>query len=137
MKSEKVVGIIPKLLFKLFLTLKDKFDPKPVTSDEEITATAICEKLISNTGSELSFSPISRKRIIKNEEKNMYVVMENFTIHVINHVYSYSVYLQDTSEFERLAQLFDQILENRRQELELEIKKNIQHSLKIILGRID
>lgn len=137
MKSEKVVGIIPNLLYRLFLTLKEKFDPKPISSDEEISASAICEKLIANTGSELSFSPISRKRIIKNEEKNMYVVMESYTIHVINHVYSYSVYLQDTSEFDKLTQKFDQVLENRRQELEIEIKKNIQHSLKTILGRLD
>ena len=137
MKSEKVVGIIPNLLYRLFLTLKEKFDPKPVSSDEEISASSICEKLIANTGSELSFSPISRKRIIKNEEKNMYVVMESYTIHVINHVYSYSVYLQDTSEFDKLTQKFDQVLENRRQELEIEIRKNIQHSLKTILGRLD
>ena len=73
MNSEKVVGIIPNLLYKLFLTLKDKFDPKPISSDEEISAASICEKLIANVDSELSFSPISKKRIIKNEQKNMYV----------------------------------------------------------------
>lgn len=67
----------------------------------------------------------------------MYVVMESYTIHLINHVYSYSVYLQDTSKFTELTQKFDKILEDKRQVLESEIRKNIQHSLKNILEKLD
>ena len=134
--ENKVVGYIPRLLFKIYLNLKDKFDPKLKSSDEEIFAAQICEKLIINSTSELSFSPISHKRIIKNEEKSMYVVMESYTIHLINHVYSYSVYLQDTSKFTELTQKFDKVLEDRREVLESEIRKNIQHSLSNILDKL-
>jgi hypothetical protein len=135
--ENKVVGYIPRLLFKIYLNLKDRFDPKPDVTEEEIFAADICEKLINNPSSELTFSPISHKRIIKNEEKNMYIVMESYTIHLINHVYSYSVYLQDTSKFTVLTQKFDKILEDKRQVLESEIRKNIQHSLRNILEKLN
>ena len=135
--ENKVVGYIPRLLFKIYLNLKDKFDPKPKVTDEEVFAAEICEKLIINPTSELSFSPISHKRIIKNEEKSMYIVMESYTIHLINHVYSYSVYLQDTSKFTELTQKFDKVLEDRREVLESEIRKNIQHSLSNILDKLN
>jgi cell division protein FtsB len=135
--ENKVVGYIPRLLFKIYLNLKDKFDPKPNVTDEEIFAAEICEKLIINPTSELSFSPISNKRILKNEEKSMYIVMESHTIHLINHVYSYSVYLQDTSKFMELTKIFDKVLEDRREILEHEIRKNIQHSLSNILDKLN
>ena len=135
--ENKVVGYIPRLLFKIYVNLKDRFDPKPDVTEEEIFSADICEKLISNPSSELTYSPISHKRIIKNEQKSMYVVMESYTIHLINHVYSYSVYLQDTSKFTELTQKFDKILEDKRQVLESEIRKNIQHSLKNILEKLD
>jgi hypothetical protein len=134
--ENKVVGYVPRLLFKIYLNLKDKFDPRPKVTDEEIFASEICKKLITNPTSELTISPISHKRIIKNEEKNMYVVMEGYTIHLINHVYSYSVYLQETSKFIELTQIFDKVLEDRREVLESEIRKNIKHSLSNILDKL-
>jgi hypothetical protein len=67
----------------------------------------------------------------------MYIVMESYTIHLINHVYSYSVYLQDTSKFGNLTQKFDKVLEDRRELLESEIRKNIQHSLSNILDKLN
>ena len=67
----------------------------------------------------------------------MYVVMESYTIHLINHVYSYSVYLQETSKFMELTKIFDKVLEDRREILEHEIRKNIQHSLSNILDKLN
>jgi hypothetical protein len=137
MEQKKVVGFIPKILFKVFLYLKDKFDPKPILSEEEKFAAEICEKLISNSESELTFSPLSNKRIIKNSNKNMFIVMESMTIHLINHVYSYSVFLQDTERYKELVQNFDNVLEEKRKSIEWEIRDNIQHSLKDILNKLD
>lgn len=134
--ENKVVGFIPNLLYKIFLTLKSKFDPSPKLTEEENYAIEICSKLIQNPYSELSFSPLSNKRIIKNETLNMFIVMENLTIHMINHVYSYSIYLQDTSKYQELSNSFDSILEDRRSKIETEIRQNIQHSLKSILSKL-
>ena len=133
MEKYEVVGFIPKLLFRIFLFLKDKFDPKAQITDEERFARQICDKMIIHPDSKLNFSPLTSKRIIKNETLNMYIVMENYTVHVINHVYSYSVYFQDSSAFKELIDSFDQVMEKRREILETEIRSNIQHSLKKIL----
>jgi hypothetical protein len=137
MEKYEVVGFIPKLLFRIFLFLKDKFDPKAQITDEEKFARQICEKMIIHPDSKLNFSPLTSKRIIKNETLNMYIVMENYTVHVINHVYSYSVYFQDSSAFKGLIDSFDQIMEKRREVLETEIRSNIQHSLKKILDKLN
>jgi hypothetical protein len=137
MENNKVVGLIPNLLYKIFLTLKEKFDPRPVITDEEKFAHEICDKMIQHPMSKLSFSPLSAKRIIKNESLSMYIVLETYTVHVVNHVYSYSVYFQDSSSFIGLNNLFDQTLEKQREEIEVEIRSNIQHSLKKILDKLD
>lgn len=137
MENNKVVGLIPNLLYKIFLTLKEKFDPRPVITDEEKFAHQICDKMIQHPMSKLSFSPLSAKRIIKNESLSMYIVLETYTVHVVNHVYSYSVYFQDSSSFIGLNNLFDRTLEKQREEIEVEIRSNIQHSLKKILDKLD
>jgi len=67
----------------------------------------------------------------------MFVVIENNTINLINHVYSYSVYLSSQSDYKDITQSFDGILENKRQCLEDEIRSNIQHSLQTILKKLD
>ena len=135
--ENKVVGYIPRLLFKVYLNLKERFDPTiPIPEEEKITV-EICKKLIVDPESKLTFAPISGKRFIKNENKNMFVVIESHTINLINHVYSYSVYLSSQSDYKDITQSFDGVLENKRQSLEDEIRSNIQHSLQTILKKLD
>jgi hypothetical protein len=135
--ENKVVGYIPRLLFKVYLNLKERFDPTiPIPEEEKITV-EICKKLIVDPESKLTFAPISGKRFIKNENKNMFVVIESHTINLINHVYSYSVYLSSQSDYKDITQSFDGVLENKRQLLEDEIRSNIQHSLQTILKKLD
>jgi hypothetical protein len=131
-----VVGYIPRLLFKLYLYLKEKFDPKPPISKEEHICYDICINLILNEDSKLTFAPVSLKRFIKLDEKDMFVVIENRNVNLINHVYSYSVYMENEELFEDILKTFDQTLEKRRQSLEDEIRNNIQHSLQNILEKI-
>lgn len=135
--ENKVVGYIPRLLFKIYLNLKERFDPTPPIPEEEKISVEICKKLILDPDSELTFTPISGKRFIKNESKNMFIVIEHHTINLINHVYSYSIYLSSLSDYKEIIQSFDGILENKRQSLEDEIRSNIQHSLQTILKKLD
>lgn len=133
----KVVGFIPRLLYKLFLTLKEKFDPtQPVPEEEKITID-ICKKLISNPSSKLTYAPVAHKRFIRNVEKDMYIVIHEHTINLINHVYSYSVYLSDHHAYGEIVEMFDKVLDKERLKLEDEIKNNIQHSLESILKKLD
>jgi len=135
--ENKVVGYIPRLLFKIYLNLKERFDPTPPIPEEEKISVEICKKLILDPDSELTFTPISGKRFIKNESKNMFIVIEHHTINLINHVYSYSIYFSSLSDYKEIIQSFDGILENKRQSLEDEIRSNIQHSLQTILKKLD
>ena len=135
--ENKVVGYIPRLLFKVYLNLKERFDPTPPIPEEERITVEICKRLINDPESELTYAPISAKRFIKNESKSMFVVIEHHTINLINHVYSYSVYLSKNSDYNEIIGGFDKILEDKRQSLEDEITSNIQHSLQTILKKLD
>ena len=136
MKENKVAGYIPKLLFRVYLNLKEKFDPTPSPKEEEIFCVEICEKLIENTNSKLTIAPISNKRFIKNDDKDMFVVISNRQISIINHVYSYNVYIESDVLYNKILNNFDKVVEQKRQELEDEIKNNIKHSLKNILTKV-
>ena len=134
--EKQIVGYLPKLLYKIYLTLKDKFDPRPPITLEEQTCIDICNKLVHKVNSHLTYAPKSTKRFIRNETYNMFIVIQDRTIHLINHVYSYSVYIENTELYSNLLESFDTELEFRRQSLENEIRNNIQHSLKNIYDRI-
>ena len=131
------LGYIRRVLYRVYLTLKERFDPRPLITKEEQCSIDICKKLIGKESSKLNYAPKSFKRFIKNDEFDMFIVINHRTIHLINHVYSYNVYIEDTELYNELLECFDSELEKRREELEWEIVNNIQHSLKIILERIN
>ena len=97
---------------------------------------AIHKKLIKNKETELLFAPISSKRYLKNEKFGITVVLHGRNAEIINHVYSYSIHL-DTKSWEKVDREFNEELENRREEFEVEIKANIKKSLQNIINSID
>lgn len=135
MKRE-IVGYIPRLLYKVYLYLQEKFDPRPEVTYEEKTSVDICKSLIKQEDSRLTFAPRSYKRFIKNDNFGMFIVVYQRTLTIINHVYSYSVYIENSDLYSQLIELFDDELENRRDKLEKEMRSNIQHSLENILKRV-
>jgi hypothetical protein len=134
--EQKISGYVPKLLFKLYLKLKEQFDNKVPTPDEVKFAIEICEKLLEFTDSKLTYAPISSKRFIKNESKNIFVVIENRNINIINHSYSYSLYVENDEMYSGIIKLFDSSMERHRKELEQEMSNNIQFTLKKVLEKI-
>lgn len=135
--NKKVVGFVPRILFKIFLFLKEKFDPTLPIPDEERITLEICKKLLDDPSSKLTLAPISNKRFIKNDKKDMYIVIHEHTINLINHVYSYSIYLSDSDGYQEITSKFDSLLDAERLKLEDEIKNNIKHSLSSILAKLD
>jgi hypothetical protein len=123
-------------LFRVYLNLKEKFDPTPPPKEEEMYCVEICEKLINNPESKLTIAPISNRRFIKNDSKDMFIVIGNRQISIINHVYSYNVYIESDQLYKKIVDNFDNVVEQKRQELEDEIKHNIKHSLKSILNKV-
>jgi hypothetical protein len=136
MKNNEIVGYIPKILFKIYLYLKDKFDQKRPVEEEESICYEICKKLISLKDSQLTIAPISNKRYIKNDNQKMFIVIENRMITLINHIYSHNVYFENDEYLTEINQLIDNEVERKRIDLEKEIESNIKHSLKNILTKL-
>ena len=136
MENKNIVGYIPKLLFKFYLRLKERFDPTPPPKEEEIFCVEICKKLISKDTSKLTIAPLSNKKYIKNDEQDMFIVIHDRIISLINHVYSYNVFIESDKLYSEVTTIFDKELEDRRLVLEDEIRSNIKHSLKSILEKV-
>ena len=136
MENKKIVGYIPNLLFRFYLRLKERFDPTPPPKEEEKYCIDICKKLIQYSSSKLTIAPLSNKRYIKNDSNDMFIVIQDRTISLINHVYSYNVYIENDKLYYEILTHFDSELEKRRIELEDEIRSNIKHSLKSILEKV-
>ena len=130
------MNTISKLLFKIYLYLKNRFDPTPPATDEEIFCTDICLALIGMENTRLTYAPISNKRFIKNDDKEIFVVIDHRVVNLINHVYGYNIMIEDDQLFNSLVEKFDGVLEARRLELEAEMKQNIKHSLQNILDKV-
>ncbi len=131
-----VVGYIPKLMYKIYLYLQDKFDPKTPITEEEKFCLKITKKLIENESSVLTLAPLSQKRFIKNDELRMFIMIENRVINIVNHIYSYTLVIEDIDAYKEIISEFDNKLDTIRISLETEFRTNIQNSLKNILESI-
>jgi len=63
----------------------------------------------------------------------MAITVENRVVHIINHVYSYSIYMENNECYGKILKKFDDVSEKKKNELELKLTNNIKHSLKKIL----
>lgn len=92
----------------------------------------ICKRMLSSKDTVLLVAPISSKRYMKNEKFEIYVILHGRTIEVINHVYNYTVHM-DEDTWTNLIDTFNEELESRREDIEDEIAKNIKYSLKNVI----
>lgn len=96
---------------------------------------SICKKLINQKDSILLLTPRSGKRYIKSESSDIFIILDNHRIKVINHIYAYDIHVTDKS-WTKLMDYFDTEVEKRREEFEKQITSNIQSSLKKILHEV-
>lgn len=136
MNKKEVVGFLPNLLFKLFLYLKDRFDPKPPVPEEEKIILEIINKLIEDPNSKLTLAPVSHKRFIKNTDKDIYVVIEKNIVSITNNIYTHSTYITDYDFYDEIIVKFDNSLDIQRMKLENEISARVKNTLQGILQRI-
>lgn len=101
------------------------------STDFECETLAICRSLIKRADSELLISPLSGKRFIKNANSQIYFIIQDGMVDIINHTYSYNVKITSKA-YQRLVKTFDMEVESRRQFMEDEIRSNVKHSLKSI-----
>ena len=124
-----------RLIQKWYISLVKMTTPRIEKSEYEKDCIAICKKLIHKEDTILLLTPISNKRYIRNEELQIFVILEGHNVKVINHVYSYMVFL-DQKPWDNIIFTFDTEVEKRRKEFEKEITSNIKHSLQNILQNI-
>lgn len=118
-----------KLAIKMHKALNPSERSEP--TDFEGETIAICRSLIKRADSELLISPLSGKRFIKNLDSQIYFIIQDGMVDIINHTYSYNVKIT-LKAYQRIIKAFDTEVENRRQEMEDEIRSNVKHSLKTI-----
>lgn len=104
-------------------------------SEYERDAINISKKLIKKPDTVLLLTPISGKRYITNESQQISIILSSSSVQIINHTYSYTVFLSD-KEWQKLLDVFNEEVEARRKVLEAEITSNIKHSLQNILVNI-
>ena len=126
---------IKRLIQKWYISIVRLSTPPMEKSEYERDCIAICKKLISKEDTVLLLTPISNKRYIRNEELQIFVILEGHNVKVINHVYSYTVFLEQ-KPWDNVILAFDTEVEKRREEFEKEIMSNIKHSLQNILQNI-
>lgn len=127
MDKHKVKRAIQRVA--LFLNrLGSNYPKREKTSEYEKESLAICAKLIHDHDNILLMSPISGKRYIKSDKAQVFVIIENGLITIVNHQYSYNIDLWG-KPMERIIRLFDVEVEKRRTQMENEIRSNVKHSL--------
>lgn len=126
---------IKRLIQKTSLKFIRISNPPQEKSEYERDALNICRKLILKPDTLLLLTPLSNKRYIKNDKSGIFVILEGRSVKVINHVYSYTVFLGDKS-WDKITKVFDLEVESRREEFEKEITSNIRHSLQTIYKTI-
>lgn len=131
--KHKISRSLQRLALKLMKLLTPKEDREK--SEYEIECLGICKTLIKDERSKLMMSPISRKRYITSHDKQIFIIIENSFMTIVNHHYSYNIDLPHKT-FGRLATIFDTEMESRRMKMESEIKSNVKHSLKNIYKNI-
>lgn len=97
-------------------------------SDYDHEAFSIAKRLISKRETILLISPISRKRYIKSDDNQLFIIIESHQMTIVNHQYSYNIDIAGKS-FEKISQVFDAEVEKRRENMEAEIRSNVKHSL--------
>ena len=124
--SHKFVRFFQKLTLKFYKIFKVK-DQEP-KGEYEYESFSICKTLINDSRTKLLISPISKKRYIHSHNKEIFIIMDNYNMTIVNHMYSYTIQMS-YKLYSRLTSMFDTEVEKRRQEMESEIRSNVKHSL--------
>jgi hypothetical protein len=109
--------------------------PEGEKTEYEKLCLSICRKLISHSDSKFSIAPISDKRYIINEKLAMFVVFQQNTVEITNHVYHYVVKL-DNRDANRLHHMYNHKTETIRLAYEEKIKAQITNSLQKIFDKV-
>ena len=124
----KVKRMVQYVALKTLKTMNNHQDKHQEHSDYEKECIAICKALIHKEDSTLLMSPISNKRYIKSGDEQLFIIIDRQQITIVNHQYSYNIDIWG-KPLQRIVHNFDIEMEKRREEMEMEIRSNVKHSL--------
>ena len=131
------VSHLHRILYRLYIKLKNRVDPKPPISEQERICFSLSIRVLKLKNTTLSISPVSKKMIISNDTRNIHIVIDGRNFHVSSKYYGYIVFMENNDFMEEILRNFNEILENRNSEKEKEIQRNITHSLSNILSELE
>ena len=104
-------------------------------SEYEKECIAVCKALMHKEDSTLLMSPISGKRYIKSHDEQLFIIIDQHQVTIVNHQYSYTIDIWGKA-LERIVNNFDVEVEKRREIMEMEIRSNVKHSLSNIYNTL-
>jgi hypothetical protein len=104
-------------------------------SDYEKKALRICSELIKSDGTKLLGNFVTQERYIKNKDLEMYIVVKENVIEIINHTYYYLVPISGKT-YNIICNMFDAHQDSDRKEMDTEIRSNVTHSLETIYENV-
>jgi N12 class adenine-specific DNA methylase len=99
-------------------------------------ASILFRKMILQKDSELLISPISNRYFVKNDANNILLILEEYELVIINHVFGYNIKLSQKA-YRQLYTAFVNEVEDRRKQMERTFSKNVKHSLQTLIQRLD
>ena len=133
--KKRINNLFKRIYVKYFSRFTGRATGKKISDSEKFSST-ICRKLINHPDSKFLIAPISGKRYIKNSTLSLFVLMDGGRVSITNHVYHYDVVL-NYREWDRLSMMYDNRTERDRLTYEEEIHSQIEHSLQLILEKIN
>jgi len=101
----------------------------------ESLCVSVVTSLISEPNSVLIYTPKSFKYYIKNANLGVYMVLDNGSLSVTNHKYSYEIHLTPKNE-RKITRKFDIELEKKGEKYDEEMILQIKESLNDIYNKI-
>jgi len=124
----------------LSIKLLRAFNPldreRPEKNSSELDAALLFKKMLVKADSELLISPLSGRYFLKNDRKQILIILTEYELVVINHVFGYNIKISQKLQ-RSLYQAFVNEVEQRRTALENAFRQNVKHSLQSIISHIN
>lgn len=131
-------SIIKFKLRRQRLKFKQKITKVYIPNNKEEKAIHIVKTLIKDETSVMLIAPISNKKYIKNENRKMFVIMEdvNLTLASSKYMYYYDLTV-NLKVASMLSKKFNNVLESRRNIMEKEMIEGVTSNLDFISKHMD
>ena len=129
-----------RLSQKLSIRIIRAFNPidhdSPEKNSSEKDAAVLFKKMLLKPDSELLISPLSGRYFLKNDRKQILIILTDYELMVINHVFGYNIKISQKLQ-KSLYQAFVSEVEQRRIDMENAFRQNVKHSLQSIISHIN